>query len=60
MGRSGVRGATVVVLINRKRVQTDAAVILDQLPANAILNIELITAPSAMYDPLPLMAVYLV
>lgn len=51
-GQISVRGATgFVVFINGKPVQTDAAVILNQLPANAIENIEVITAPSAMYDP---------
>lgn len=40
-----------VVLINGKPIQTDAAMILNQLPANAIQNVEIITAPSAKYDP---------
>ncbi|MEQ8809032.1 MAG: TonB-dependent receptor plug domain-containing protein [Imperialibacter sp.] len=51
-GEITARGASgFVVLINGKPVQTDAATILNQLPANAVQNIELITAPSAKYDP---------
>lgn len=51
-GDISVRGATgFVVLINGKPVQTDPAIILGQLPANAIDDIEIITAPSAKYDP---------
>lgn len=51
-GEISVRGATgFVVLINGKPIQTDPAVILAQLPANAIDDIEIITAPSAKYDP---------
>ncbi|HXH98849.1 MAG TPA: TonB-dependent receptor [Sphingobacteriaceae bacterium] len=46
-----LRGSTgFLVLINGKPVQTDAATILSQLPANAIENVEIITAPSAKYD----------
>jgi len=52
LGEISVRGSTgFVVLINGKPIQTDANVILNQIPANAIENIELITAPSARYDP---------
>lgn len=52
LGEISVRGSSgFVVLINGKPVQTSAEVILNQLPANAIQNIELITAPSAKYDP---------
>jgi len=51
-GQIGVRGATgFVVMINGKPVTGDASVILNQLPANAVENIEIITAPSARYDP---------
>lgn len=39
-----------LVLINGKPVTTDATTVLSQLPANAIENIELITAPAARYD----------
>lgn len=52
MGEISVRGSKgFLVLINGKPVQTDAAIILSQLPANSIENVELITAPSAKYDP---------
>jgi ferric enterobactin receptor len=50
-GDISVRGSDgLLVLINGKPVQVDAATILSQLPANSIENIELITAPSAKYD----------
>jgi len=46
-----LRGSTgFLILLNGKPVQTDAATLLNQIPANAIENIELITAPSAKYD----------
>jgi len=52
LGEISVRGtAGFLVMINGKPVQTDPAVILGQLPANAIEDIEVITAPSAKYDP---------
>ncbi len=52
LGEISVRGTTgFLVMINGKPVQTDPAVILGQLPANAIEDIEIITAPSAKYDP---------
>jgi len=52
LGEISVRGSKgFLVLINGKPVLTDAATILSQLPANTIENIELITAPSAKYDP---------
>lgn len=51
-GDISVRGTTgFVVLLNGKPVQSDAAMLLNQLPANAIQNVEVITAPSAKYDP---------
>jgi ferric enterobactin receptor len=51
-GEISVRGSTgFLVLINGKPVLTDAETILSQLPANSLQNIELITAPSAKYDP---------
>src|SRR3546814_4502778 len=47
-----MRGAQgFLVLVNGKPVQTDAATFLSQLPANQVENIELITSPSAKYDP---------
>ena len=52
LGEISVRGTTgFVVLLNGKPVQGNAASILNQLPANAIDKIEVITAPSAKYDP---------
>ncbi|TKB99087.1 TonB-dependent receptor domain-containing protein [Pedobacter cryophilus] len=51
-GEISVRGSKgFLVLINGKPVQTDAQTILSQLPANMVENIELVTAPSAKYDP---------
>lgn len=51
-GEITVRGATgFLVLINGKPVLTDAQTALGQLPANQIENVELITSPSAKYDP---------
>ncbi|MGL1886883.1 MAG: TonB-dependent receptor, partial [Reichenbachiella sp.] len=50
-GSLSVRGTDgFVVLLNGKPVQSDVTMLLDQLPANAIQNIEVITAPSAKYD----------
>ncbi len=46
---SGTRG--FVVLLNGKPTQSNPTAIMAQLPANAISSIELITAPSAKYDP---------
>ena len=51
-GDISVRGSKgFTVLVNGKPTQGDAASILAQLPANALETIELITAPSAKYDP---------
>jgi outer membrane receptor for ferrienterochelin and colicin len=51
-GEISLRGSKgFLVLVNGKPILTDAATILSQLPANSIENIELITAPSAKYDP---------
>ena len=51
-GEISLRGSNgFMVLINGKPVLTDAQTVLSQLPANTIDNIELITAPSAKYDP---------
>lgn len=51
-GEISVRGSTgFLVLVNGKPVLTDAQTVLSQLPANALENIELITVPSAKYDP---------
>jgi ferric enterobactin receptor len=51
-GNISVRGSTgFLVLVNGKPVLTDAQTVLSQLPANSLQNIELITSPSAKYDP---------
>ncbi|WP_027136429.1 outer membrane beta-barrel protein [Gaetbulibacter saemankumensis] len=51
-GDISVRGSQgFSVLINGKPTQGDASTILSQLPANALESVELITAPSAKYDP---------
>ena len=51
-GEISVRGSTgFVILLDGKPVQGDAANLISQLPANAIDRVELITAPSARYDP---------
>ncbi|WP_396602973.1 outer membrane beta-barrel protein [Algibacter sp. R77976] len=51
-GGISVRGSQgFTVLINGKPTQGDASSILAQLPANALETVELITAPSAKYDP---------
>lgn len=51
-GDISVRGSNgFMVLVNGKPVLTDATTVLSQLSANTIENIELITAPSAKYDP---------
>ena len=50
-GEIRLRGSSgFLVLVNGKPVQADAATILNQIPANSIENVELITAPSAKYD----------
>ena len=51
-GEISVRGsAGFVILIDGRPVQADATSILNQLPANAIEDIEIITTPSARFDP---------
>lgn len=51
-GDISVRGSNgFIVLVNGKPTQGDANAILAQLPANALDTVELITAPSAKYDP---------
>lgn len=52
LGEISFRGATgFIVMINGKPVQSDPALMLSQIPANAIEDIEIITAPAAKYDP---------
>ncbi|GLU52681.1 TonB-dependent receptor domain-containing protein [Dyadobacter frigoris] len=47
-----MRGSSgFLVLINGKPVQTDPTLVLNQIPANSIENIEVITSPSARFDP---------
>ncbi len=51
-GEITVRGSSgFLVMINGKPVLTDAETALSQVPANMINNVELITSPSAKYDP---------
>ncbi|HRH51272.1 MAG TPA: TonB-dependent receptor [Panacibacter sp.] len=51
-GNITLRGSSgFLVLLNGKPVQADIEIVLNQLPANAIEKIELITTPSAKYDP---------
>lgn len=51
-GEITLRGSSgFLVLINGKPVQTDAATILNQIPANTIENVEVITSPTARFDP---------
>ncbi|GGF29250.1 outer membrane beta-barrel family protein [Echinicola rosea] len=51
-GNISVRGTTgFVVMVNDKPIQTDPSILLNQIPANSIQNIEVVTAPSAKYDP---------
>ena len=47
-----VRGSSgFLVLVNGKPVLTDAQTALGQIPANMVSNVELITSPTAKYDP---------
>ncbi|GAA4300023.1 TonB-dependent receptor domain-containing protein [Aestuariibaculum suncheonense] len=51
-GDISVRGSSgFVVLLNGKPLQGNASALIAQLPANAIDRVEVITAPSAKYDP---------
>lgn len=52
LGNISWRGSNAfLVLLNGKPVQTDPQQFLSQLPANSIDRIELITNPSARFDP---------
>jgi len=52
LGEISIRGTTgFMLMINGRPVQSDPAVVLSQLAASAIDDIEIITAPSARYDP---------
>ena len=47
-----LRGSSgFLVLVNGKLVQSDALTILNQISANSIENVEVITSPSARFDP---------
>ena len=51
LGEINFRGSSgLVVLVNNKPIQSDIQNLLNQIPANSIKNIEVITAPSAQYD----------
>nr|WP_091697169.1 TonB-dependent receptor [Algoriphagus locisalis] len=51
-GEISVRGTTgFVVMVNGKPTQSSPEALLSQLPANAVEKIELVTSPSAKYDP---------
>ena len=51
-GEISLRGVTgFMVMINGKPIQGDPSIILQQLSANTIEDIEVVTAPSAKYDP---------
>ncbi|WNJ21632.1 TonB-dependent receptor domain-containing protein [Pontibacter sp. G13] len=51
-GQISMRGSSgFVVMLDGRQVQMDAATLLAQLPANAIEHIEILTTPSAKYDP---------
>ena len=51
LGEISVRGSSgFVVLVNNKPLQSDVVSFLNQIPANSIKNIEIITTPSAQYD----------
>ncbi len=51
-GEITVRGSSgFMVLLNGKPVLLDAQTLLAQIPANSLDHVELITSPSAKYDP---------
>lgn len=51
-GEITLRGSSsFMILLDGKPTQADPSVILNQLPASAVENIELITTPSSRYDP---------
>ncbi len=52
LGELTVRGSSgFTILLNGKPIQSDPNLILSQLPANAVEDVEIVTAPSAKYDP---------
>ncbi len=51
-GEVSLRGTNgFLVLLNGKPVQTNLGTLLNQLPANSIESIDVITTPNARYDP---------
>jgi len=51
-GDISVRGTNgFLIMLNGKPIQSDPKLVLNQFPANTIENIEIITAPSAKFDP---------
>ncbi len=51
-GEITMRGSSsFIVLLDGKPTQTDPALILSQLPANIVDQVEIITTPSSKYDP---------
>jgi outer membrane receptor protein involved in Fe transport len=51
-GEITMRGSgSFSVLLDGKPTQSDPSMILSQLPANSIENVEIITTPSSKYDP---------
>ncbi len=52
LGEISLRGSNgFVLLLNNKPIQGNTTIFLNQLPANTIERVEVITAPSAKYDP---------
>lgn len=52
LGEISVRGSNgFVTLLNGKPIQGNASTLIAQIPANSIEKVEVITAPSAKYDP---------
>ena len=52
LGEISVRGASgFLVMINGRPIQGNPSLFLQQIPANAIDDIEIVTTPSAKFDP---------
>ncbi|MBL0742701.1 TonB-dependent receptor [Chryseolinea lacunae] len=51
-GDVAMRGTTgFIVMLDGKAMQADPLVVLNQLPANTLESVEIITTPSSKYDP---------
>ena len=51
-GEISLRGSQgFMVMLDGRQIQTDPVILLNQLPANSIKNVEILTTPSAKYDP---------